>query len=292
MPVARPGMVRQAGTNERHLPIRQHARAQFPKADAAGPCRAPTTGRAAQCSPSASTTAPIPSARSSSAAATARNSAAASSTTRAATRASCSTRATTILARQHPGDYLFGLEKQRHRRPGPGRKKATASAQRRSSASASTPPARARSPSTSTEPPLALHTKWANNLAAQCWLWKDHTSWREAASASPSSPPQHRPAVHRQVRQHLFLRMVVVARSGTACNVAPDGLRRRLLLGRALPTGSPPCSPASPTRAQVKRGVCAAGHKALYCRRMGRPAGQGVSRAARPEARRAARPPL
>ena len=35
---------------------------------------------------------------------------------------------------------------------------------------------------------------------------------------------------------------------------------------------------------KVKRGVCAAGHKALYSRRMGRPAGQGISRAARSEA--------
>ena len=29
--------------------------------------------------------------------------------------------------------------------------------------------------------PLALDPRWRRNLSAQCWLWKDHTSWREAA---------------------------------------------------------------------------------------------------------------
>ena len=29
--------------------------------------------------------------------------------------------------------------------------------------------------------PLALDDEWKGDLAAQCWLWKDHTSWREAA---------------------------------------------------------------------------------------------------------------
>jgi len=35
--------------------------------------------------------------------------------------------------------------------------------------------------------PLALSPKWEKNLHAQCWLWKDHTSWREARK-SPNSP--------------------------------------------------------------------------------------------------------
>ena len=29
--------------------------------------------------------------------------------------------------------------------------------------------------------PLALDDRWKTDLSAQCWLWKDHTSWREAA---------------------------------------------------------------------------------------------------------------
>ena len=29
--------------------------------------------------------------------------------------------------------------------------------------------------------PLALSNRWKGNLDAMCWLWKDHTSWREAA---------------------------------------------------------------------------------------------------------------
>src|SRR5690606_40846992 len=29
--------------------------------------------------------------------------------------------------------------------------------------------------------PLALHKKWSGHLAAHCWLWKDHTSVKEAS---------------------------------------------------------------------------------------------------------------
>jgi L-ribulokinase len=30
--------------------------------------------------------------------------------------------------------------------------------------------------------PLGLQEKWKGNLAAQCWLWKDHTSYRSTAN--------------------------------------------------------------------------------------------------------------
>jgi L-ribulokinase len=41
--------------------------------------------------------------------------------------------------------------------------------------------------------PLALDPKWRENLAAQCWLWKDHTSYREAAEspARRAASPQY-----------------------------------------------------------------------------------------------------
>jgi L-ribulokinase len=35
--------------------------------------------------------------------------------------------------------------------------------------------------------PLALSKKWQKNLNAQCWLWKDHTSWREASKITALS---------------------------------------------------------------------------------------------------------
>ena len=40
--------------------------------------------------------------------------------------------------------------------------------------------------------PLAFSKKWAKHLAAQCWLWKDHTSHREAAEITALAA-QHRP---------------------------------------------------------------------------------------------------
>ena len=95
------------------------------------------------------------------------------------------------LARQHPGDYLRGLEKSV--------KGALAAARK----------TRGFSPdlviglgvdSTGSSPlpvdrrnrALAQDPKWRRNLSAQCWLWKDHTGWREAARITALAA-QHRP---------------------------------------------------------------------------------------------------
>ena len=40
--------------------------------------------------------------------------------------------------------------------------------------------------------PLALDPKWKDNLAAQCWLWKDHTGHQEAADITRLAA-KHRP---------------------------------------------------------------------------------------------------
>jgi L-ribulokinase len=85
-----------------------------------------------------------------------------------------------LLARQHPGDYLVAL---------PTAVRAALRAARLVrgftpdriiglgvDATGSSPlPVDARNQ------PLALDPRWRRSLAAQCWLWKDHTSWREAA---------------------------------------------------------------------------------------------------------------
>ena len=84
------------------------------------------------------------------------------------------------LARQHPGDYLFGLEN--------AVRAAVAEAARDASFSAAEvigigvdTTGSSPMPVDERNIPLALHAKWRENLAAQCWLWKDHTSHREAA---------------------------------------------------------------------------------------------------------------
>ena len=84
------------------------------------------------------------------------------------------------LARQHPGDHLLGLEKsvlgaleQAANEPG------FSAAQLIGigvDTTGSSP-----IPVDDKNVPLALLEAWKGNLAAECWLWKDHTSYREAA---------------------------------------------------------------------------------------------------------------
>src|SRR5260370_40622016 len=82
------------------------------------------------------------------------------------------------LARQYPGDYLFGLEESI--------KGALAEAGRKSDFDPSEvvgigvgTPGSSPIPVDDKNRPLALSERWMSNLNAQCWLWKDHTSWRE-----------------------------------------------------------------------------------------------------------------
>ena len=178
-------------------------------------------------------------------------------------RASCSIPADDHLARQHPGDYLFGLEASVTRRAGGGGEAARVLRRRRSSASASTPPARARCRRRRESRRSRSTRDGSDNLAAQCWLWKDHTGWREAARITELAA-QHRPQYHRQVRQHLFLGMVLVENLALPQRRA-RGVRRGVFAGSSSPTGSRPCSPGVTDPRAIKRGVCAAGHKALYC---------------------------
>ena len=128
------------------------------------------------------------------------------------------------LARQSPGDYLFGLEE--------AVKKAVA----RANGDPDFKPTEVIGigvDSTGSSPlpvdehnvPLALHDRWKNHLAAQCWLWKDHTSHREAARNH--GPRRRAPApVHRQVRQHVQLR-VVLEQNLALPERRARGLRRR-----------------------------------------------------------------
>jgi len=110
--------------------------------------------------------------------------------------------------------------------------------------------------------PLALDKKWRKNLAAQCWLWKDHTGWREAARITELAA-QHRP--------HF------IAKCGNTYSSewwwskiwhclavdAPvfDAAYSWVELSDWVPAVL--AGVTDPTK--VKRGVCPAGHKALYC---------------------------
>ena len=164
------------------------------------------------------------------------------------------------LARQHPGDYLFGLEKSV--------KGALAAAKQ----------ARGFSPAkviglgvdtTGSSPipvdaknvPLALNPKWRKNPHAQCWLWKDHTSWREAARITALAA-QHRPQFIAKCG-NTYSSEWFWSKLWHCRNVAP-AVFSAAYSWVELCDWVPSVLAGVTDPRQVKRGICAAGHKALY----------------------------
>ncbi len=99
------------------------------------------------------------------------------------------------------------------------------------------------------------------NLDAQCWLWKDHTSWREAEAFTRIARAE-RPQ-YLAICGGIYSSEWWWAKIWHCKNVAPDVFEAAaswveladwvpsILAGRTRP-------------ADIVRGVCAAGHKALY----------------------------
>lgn len=164
------------------------------------------------------------------------------------------------LARQYPGDYLVGLEESVTA--------ALAEASRDQSFSlrhvvgigvdttGSSP-----IPVDQDNVPLALNARWKDNLAAQCWLWKDHTSYREAARITELAA-EHRPHY--------------IAKCGNTyssewfwskiwkCLIAAPDVFDAAYSWVELSDFIPSVLAGVSDPRQVKRGICAAGHKALY----------------------------
>ena len=164
------------------------------------------------------------------------------------------------LARQHPGDYLFGLQKSV--------KGALAAAAKQRGFRAdqivgigvdttgSSP-----IPVDAKNVPLALSKKFAKNLHAQCWLWKDHTSWREAAQITELAA-KHRPQFIAKCG-NTYSSEWWWSKIWHCLNVAPavfDAAHAWVELADWVP--SVLAGVTDPK--QVKAGICPAGHKALY----------------------------
>jgi len=165
------------------------------------------------------------------------------------------------LARQHPGDYLVGLEKSV-------RGALAAAKKQRGFAAAKIVGIGVDTTGSSPLPvdrrnvPVALDRKWRRNLNAQCWLWKDHTGWREAQKITALAA-QHRPQFIAKCG-NTYSSEWFWSKIWHCLAVAPEVFAAAyswvefadwvpsVLAGVTDPT-------------QVKRGVCAAGHKALYC---------------------------
>ena len=109
--------------------------------------------------------------------------------------------------------------------------------------------------------PLALDPKWRDNLAAQAWLWKDHTAAAEAAAITEAArhhAPEYLAPIGGTYSSEWWW-----AKIWHCLNVAPDVFDAAA--GWVELADFVPAVLAGVTDAtQIVRGICAAGHKAIY----------------------------
>jgi L-ribulokinase len=165
-----------------------------------------------------------------------------------------------LLARQHPGDYLFGLET------------SIRAALAEASGKRDFNPAKVVGigidstgsspiPVDATNRPLTLDEPWKTDLSAQCWLWKDHTSWAEAARITELCAklrPQYIAKCGGVYSSEWFW-----AKIWHCLNVAPKTFDAAYSWVE-LADWAPSILAGVTDPRLVKRGICAAGHKALY----------------------------
>ena len=165
-----------------------------------------------------------------------------------------------LLARQHPGDYLHGLEASiRGALAEAGRKPEFDTSKVVGIGLDST--GSSPIPVDAQNRPLALSDKWKANLNAQCWLWKDHTSWREAARITDLCAklrPQYIAKCGGVYSSEWFW-----AKLWHCLDVAPETFNAAFSWVE-LADWVPSVLAGVADPRLVKRGVCAAGHKALY----------------------------
>ncbi|MFT4176745.1 MAG: ribulokinase [Luteolibacter sp.] len=164
------------------------------------------------------------------------------------------------LARQHPGDYLFGLENAVRAAFAEARKDPSFSADRivgiGVDSTGSSP-----MPVDENNVPLALHERWKNHLAAQCWLWKDHTSHEEAAKITALAA-EHRPQYIAKCG-NTYSSEWWWSKIWKCSKVAPDVFEAAYSWVE-LSDFIPAVLAGITDPKAIKRGICAAGHKALY----------------------------
>jgi L-ribulokinase len=164
------------------------------------------------------------------------------------------------LARQHPGDYLRGLEKS---------VRGALAAARKSRGFSPDQVVGLGVDSTGSSPlpvdrhnrALAQDPKWRRHLAAQCWLWKDHTGWREAAKITEMAG-RHRPQYIAKCGQ-TYSSEWWWSKIWRCLNVAP-GVFRAAYSWVELADWIPSVLAGVTAPEKVVRGICAAGHKAMY----------------------------
>ena len=164
------------------------------------------------------------------------------------------------LARQHPADYLQGLETTV--------KQAVAEASRKAGFSTDLVIGLGVDTTGSSPIPvdrknraLAEDPKWKKNLHAQCWLWKDHTSWQEAARITELAA-KHRPQFIAKCG-NTYSSEWWWSKIWRCLKVAPQVFNAAYSWVE-LADWIPSVLAGVEDPREVKRGICAAGHKALY----------------------------
>ena len=165
------------------------------------------------------------------------------------------------LARQHPGDYLAGLE---FTVVG-----AVSDAKQSDPAFSADKVIGIGVDSTGSSPipvnqlneALAMKPEFQGNLAAECWLWKDHTSVEEAAKITELGR-KHRPHYLAKCG-NTYSSEWFWSKLWHCLNVAPDVFDAAYSWVE-LCDWVPSIMAGVKDPTEVKRGVCAAGHKAFY----------------------------
>lgn len=109
--------------------------------------------------------------------------------------------------------------------------------------------------------PLALRPEFRGDLAAQCWLWKDHTSIAEAERITATARrlrPQYLAKIGGTYSSEWFW-----AKVWHCLNVAPEVFEAAHSWVE-LSDFVPALLAGVDDPARIRRGVCMAGHKALY----------------------------
>ena len=165
-----------------------------------------------------------------------------------------------LLARQHPGDYVVAMTaavrqalQQAKAKPGFDSQAVVGIGVDTTGSSPL--------PVDASNHALADAEVWRGDLNAQCWLWKDHTSWREAKTITERAA-EHRPHFIAKCGS-VYSSEWFWAKIWHCLNVAPavfEAAYSWVELADWIP--SLLAGVADPKL--IKRGVCPAGHKALY----------------------------
>ncbi|HUG11667.1 MAG TPA: ribulokinase [Opitutaceae bacterium] len=164
------------------------------------------------------------------------------------------------LARQHPGDYLFGLERSVKLALAQARKRGGFDASRVVGIGVDTTGS-SPLPVDARNVPVGMSPKFRKNLNAQCWLWKDHTGWREAARITETAA-KHRPQFIAKCG-NTYSSEWFWSKIWHCLNVDPKAFAAAYSWVE-LADWVPSVLAGVTDPREIKRGVCMAGHKALY----------------------------